>query len=39
MADSEVGSRVLDRMKCLSEPFGTNIRIEDNRGVISLPSS
>ena len=36
LAGPEVGEKVLQRIQCLSEPFGTAIEIEDGVGVVRL---
>ena len=36
LAEGEVAARVLDRFQTLSQPFGTEIKIEANEGVIQL---
>jgi poly-gamma-glutamate synthesis protein (capsule biosynthesis protein) len=36
MADTKLGKRILDIIKKLSEPYGTEIRITDNVGIVQL---
>jgi hypothetical protein len=36
MADNKLGKKILDIIKKLSEPYGTEIKITDNVGIVQI---